>query len=154
MYSAVLLRVCWQNSCTVWLCGKHYSIDSVLGLGVVCLVSLSAMNVVKLFKEDVAARKRLAELLAGEHDVKLAIIGAVLKEVATKTNIDRLRRELRGEIEKLRSESREEIGKLRGEFKSNIERLSERSFMVRPISLEASLRVISRGLSSVLAGLR
>ena len=105
-------------------------------------------------KEDAAARKRLAELLAGEHDVKLAIIGAVLKEVATKSNIDRLRRELRGEIEKLRSEFREEIGKLRGEFKSNIERLSERSFMVRPISLEASLRVISRGLSSVLAGLR
>ena len=65
----------------------------------VCVfASLTAMDVVKFFEENVAARKRLAGLLVGEHDVRLAIIGAVLKEVATKSDIDKLGSGFRGEI--------------------------------------------------------
>ena len=59
------------------------------------------MGIVELFEEDVAARKRLAELLMREHDVRLAIIGAVLKEVATKSVIEKLRGEFRGGIARL-----------------------------------------------------
>jgi len=43
--------------------------------------SFPAKNIVKLFEEDAAARKRLAELLVGEHGVRLAIIDAVLIDV-------------------------------------------------------------------------
>ena len=79
-----------------------------------CPVSLSAMDIVKLFEEDAAARKRLAELLVGEPDVRLAIINAVLRDVATKNDIEKLR----GEIDRLR----EEISKL----EERIDRLEDR----------------------------
>ena len=59
------------------------------------------MDIVKLFEEDVAARKRLAELLIGEPDIRLAIINAVLKDVATKSDVEKLREEFRKEIGRL-----------------------------------------------------
>jgi len=59
------------------------------------------MDVVKLFEEDAAARKRLAELLVRELNVRLAIINAVLRDVATKSDIDKLGSEFRGEISRL-----------------------------------------------------
>ena len=83
------------------------------------------MDIVKLFEEDAAARKRLAELLVGEPDVRLAIINAVLRDVATKNDIEKLRGELRGEIDRLRGEIdrlREEISKL----EEHIDRLEDR----------------------------
>ena len=76
------------------------------------MVELTADMIVNLFEEDVRARKRLAELLVMEPDVRLAIINAVLRDVATKDDIEKLRREMREEIEKLRGELRESIGKL------------------------------------------
>ena len=63
------------------------------------------MDIVKLFEEDATARKKLAEPLVGEHDVRLAIINAVLREAATKSDLEKLRQELRrefrGEISRL-----------------------------------------------------
>ena len=69
------------------------------------MVILTAEDVVRLFEEDARARKRLAELLVGEPDVRLAIVNAVLREVATKQDVERLR----GEMEKLRRELRGEL---------------------------------------------
>jgi hypothetical protein len=43
------------------------------------LSSLTAEDVVKLFEADVRSRKRMAELLVSEPDVRLAIINAVLE---------------------------------------------------------------------------
>ena len=40
-----------------------------------------------MFEEDVAARKKLAELLVGEPNARPAIINAVLRDVATKTTL-------------------------------------------------------------------
>ena len=37
-----------------------------------------------MFEEDVAARKKLVELLVGEPNIRLVIINAVLREVVTK----------------------------------------------------------------------
>jgi len=86
----------------------------------------------------------LAELLVSEPDVRLAIINAVLRDVATKNDIERIRGEyatkedvkiLRDEMTKMRSEismirdefsrMREEIVKMRGEYatKEDVEKM-------------------------------
>jgi len=65
------------------------------------LPSITAEDVVKLFEGDVRARKRLAELLISEPDVRLAVINAVIRDVATKSDVEALRRELREEMGRL-----------------------------------------------------
>ena len=85
--------------------------------------SITAEDVVKLFEEDVKARKRLAELLVSEPDVRLAIINAVLRDVATKSDIELLRGATKGDTESLRREMREGLESLRREFKDDIEAL-------------------------------
>ncbi len=82
-------------------------------------MGLTASEVVDLFEKDASARKRLAELLVSEPDVRLAVINAVLRDVATKGDIQELRRELRGDIESLRRE----ISNLRVTTKQDIEAL-------------------------------
>lgn len=54
-------------------------------------MALTADFVVGLFEKDVRARKRMAELLASEPDVKLAMINAILRDVATKQDVENLR---------------------------------------------------------------
>ena len=63
-----------------------------------CL-SLTAEDIVRLFEEDVRARKRLAELLVSEADVRLALANAILREVATKEDLRELREELKAYID-------------------------------------------------------
>jgi len=74
--------------------------------------SLTAEAIVELFEKDVRARKRLAELLASELDVRLAIVNAVLKDVATKSDIERIRAEYatKEDVKALK----EEVAVLRG----------------------------------------
>ncbi len=84
---------------------------------------LSATDIVELFEKDVRARKRLAELLVSEPDVRLAIINAVLRDVATKSDIEKLRNEMRQEIEKLEKATKSDIDKLRTEMKQEIDKL-------------------------------
>ncbi len=74
---------------------------------------------VDLFEKDASARKRLAELLVSEPDVRLAIINAVLRDVATKSDIQ----ELRKEISELRATTKQDIQELRKELKGDIETL-------------------------------
>ena len=71
------------------------------------------MNIVRMFEEDPRDRKRLAELLISEENARLAMIIAVLKDVAT-----------RHDIEKLRNEFRDGIKELRGRVESIEQRLS------------------------------
>jgi DNA repair exonuclease SbcCD ATPase subunit len=87
------------------------------------LPSISAEEVVKLFEGDVRARKRLAELLVSEPDVRLAIINAVLRDVATKSDVEALRKELKGDIEALKAATRSDIESLKAATKSDIEAL-------------------------------
>ncbi|NHW44171.1 MAG: hypothetical protein HA491_00255, partial [Candidatus Verstraetearchaeota archaeon] len=63
--------------------------------------SITAEDVVKLFEADVKARKRMAELLVSEPDVRLAIINAVLRDVATKSDIEALKAATKSDIEAL-----------------------------------------------------
>jgi predicted nuclease with TOPRIM domain len=87
------------------------------------LSSLTAEDVVKLFEADVRSRKRMAELLVSEPDMRLAIINAVLRDVATKSDIEALRREFKSDIEALRVATKSDIEALRVATKSDIEGL-------------------------------
>ena len=100
-------------------------------------MEITAEYIVKLFEEDVRARKRLAELLVMEPDVRLAIINAVLREVATKEDIKELRREFTLQINELRRK----IDELRDEFGGRVNSLEKR-FSV----LEARLSNVERRL--------
>jgi len=85
------------------------------------MMGITADDIVKLFEEDVKARKRMAELLVTEPDVRLAIINAVLRDVATKQDIKdiatkqdimELRKTLEAKIERLEARMEKEIDRL------------------------------------------
>jgi len=78
-----------------------------------------AEKLIKEFEENVKLRKRLAELLISEPDIRLALINAVIADVATKKDLSELRNELKNEIGGLRSELKSEISELRREVHSN-----------------------------------
>ena len=63
-----------------------------------------AERLIKEFEENVKLRKRLAELLVSEPDVRLVLINAVISDVATKKDLSELRSELKSEISELRGE--------------------------------------------------
>ena len=75
-------------------------------------MAISAEQIVDMFEEDVKARRRLAAILVLDPEIRLAIINAVLKEVATKQDLEKLRDEIKSEISELRSEMRVEIDRL------------------------------------------
>ena len=64
-------------------------------------MSLTAEEIVRLFEEDARARRRLAELLVSEPDIRLAIVSAALREVATKRDLEDLRGEFREGLRRL-----------------------------------------------------
>ena len=85
-----------------------------------------AEKLIKEFEENVKLRKRLAELLVSEPDVRLVLINAVIADVAIKKDLSELRNELKSEINGLRGEInglRREINGLRSELKSEISEL-------------------------------
>ena len=111
-------------------------------------MSLTAEDVVRLFEEDERARRRLAELLVSEPDVRLAIINAVLRDVATKSDLERLAASTRGDLERLREEVKALEASLREDMKS-----LEDSLRGDMKSLEASLREDMRRLEARMSGL-
>ena len=74
-----------------------------------------AEKLIKEFEENVKLRKRLAELLVSEPDIRLVLINAVISDVATKKDLSELRNEVKSEINGLRGE----INGLRREIHSN-----------------------------------
>jgi predicted nucleic acid-binding Zn-ribbon protein len=88
-------------------------------------MSLSAGEIVRLLKSDRDALRELAVAVASEPELRLAVINAVLADVATKQDIQQLRQELKGEMAQLRQELREEISQLREETKEEIAQLRQ-----------------------------
>jgi predicted nucleic acid-binding Zn-ribbon protein len=93
-------------------------------------MSLSAGEIVRLLKSDRDALRELAVAVASEPELRLAVINAVLADVATKQDINQLRQEMRGEItstkqeiQQLRQELREEIAQLRQHVDGEIAQL-------------------------------
>jgi DNA-binding GntR family transcriptional regulator len=60
--------------------------------------------------------RELAVAVASEPELRLAVINAVLADVATKQDIQQIRQELKVEIAQLREETKEEIAQLRQEI--------------------------------------
>jgi predicted nucleic acid-binding Zn-ribbon protein len=95
-------------------------------------MSLSAGEIVRLLKSDRDALRELAVAVASEPELRLAVINAVLADVATKQDINQLRQEMRGEItstkqeiQQLRQELRGEIAQLRQHVDSEIAQLRQ-----------------------------
>jgi uncharacterized protein involved in exopolysaccharide biosynthesis len=112
-------------------------------------MSISAGEIVKLLKSDKDALRELSAAIASEPELRLAVINAVLADVATKQDLQQLRQELREEISQLRQEMRGEItatkqdiqqlrqelkgeiAQLRQEMKEEIARLREETGLLR-----------------------
>jgi hypothetical protein len=79
-------------------------------------MSLSAGEIVRLLKSDRDALRELAVAVASEPELRLAVINAVLADVATKQDINQLRQEMRGEITSTKQEIQQLGQELRGEI--------------------------------------
>lgn len=62
-------------------------------------------------EKDNRARKRLAEIIVTDYEVRIALINAVLRDVATKQDIMEMRNEVRGEISRLENEFKNYVDK-------------------------------------------
>jgi predicted nucleic acid-binding Zn-ribbon protein len=108
---------------------------------------LTADQIVDLFERDLRARKRLAELIVMEPDIRLAIINAVLREVATKDDIKALEsyiKELEGRIQELSNM----VSEMRGAYKELSKRIDD---LDKRIDFAAKVTLLLTG--SVLAAL-
>jgi maltooligosyltrehalose synthase len=95
-------------------------------------MSLSAGEIVRLLKSDKDALRELAVAVASEPELRLAVINAVLVDVATKQDLQQIRQELKGEIAQLREELRgditatkQDIQQLRQELRGEIAQLRQ-----------------------------
>ena len=96
-----------------------------------------AEKLIEELEKDPKIRRRLAELMVTDSEVRLAIINAVLADVATKSDLEKLEEELRNEI-------RREVGRLEERISAlerRIETLENRIFTLenRVNSIEARL---------------
>jgi predicted nucleic acid-binding Zn-ribbon protein len=88
-------------------------------------MSISAGEIVKLLKSDKDALRELSAAIASEPELRLAVINAVLADIATKQDLQQLRQELKGEMAQLRQEMKGEMVQLRQEMKEEIAQLRE-----------------------------
>jgi chromosome segregation ATPase len=94
-------------------------------------MSLTAGDIVRLLKSDRDALRELAAAVVSEPELRLAVINAVLADVATKHDISQLREEMRGEISQLRQEVDSEVGQLRQEMRGEISQLRQEISQLR-----------------------
>jgi len=110
------------------------------------MAAITAEDIVKLFEEDVRARRRLAELLVSEPDVRLALANAILREVATKDDLKELRAEMRRMGEELRAE-------LKAYIDAKVEGL-EKSLNARISGMERGVEGLEQRISDLAALVR
>ncbi|MGC9021176.1 MAG: hypothetical protein ACP5KE_08240 [Candidatus Methanodesulfokora sp.] len=88
-----------------------------------------AERVMDEIEADKRLRKRLAELIVSEPDIRLVLINSVIADVATKSDIKELRAEMnqfRAEMNQLRAEMnqlRAEMSQMRAEFREDINQI-------------------------------
>ena len=114
-------------------------------------MSLTAEDIVELFEKDIRARRKFAELLVIEPDIRLAIINAVLRDVATKhdikdmatkQDIGELRRELVEFRRALETKIEREVSRIEREI-DRLERELDRLFKLVIVSVLGILMSIT-----------
>jgi chaperonin cofactor prefoldin len=85
-----------------------------------------AEKLIEELEKDPKIRRRLAELMVTDSDVRLAIINAVLADVATKSDLERLEAATKRELENLRVEMKAEMEKLEERLERRISALESR----------------------------
>jgi chromosome segregation ATPase len=85
-----------------------------------------AEKLIEELEKDPKIRRRLAELMVTDSDVRLAIINAVLADVATKSDLEKLEAATKRELENLRVEMKAEMGKLEERLERRISALESR----------------------------
>ena len=78
-----------------------------------------AEKLIEALEKDPKIRKRLAELMVTDSDVRLAIINAVLADVATKSDLEKLEAATKRKLEKLGE-------RLSNEIQREVRRLEDR----------------------------
>jgi uncharacterized protein involved in exopolysaccharide biosynthesis len=112
-----------------------------------------AEKLIEELEKDPKIRRRFAELMVTDSDVRLAIINAVLADVATKGDLEKLEAATKSDLENLRAELvkteerlRTEMENLRAEIKTEMGKLEER--LERRISaLESRVNSIEERLA-------
>jgi len=61
-------------------------------------------EIVEEIVKDRKAVRRLAEAIVSDADVRLAVVNAILRDVATKEDVEKLRAETKADIDRLREE--------------------------------------------------
>ncbi len=111
------------------------------------LVSI-AEKLIEELEKDPKARRRIAELMVTDSDVRLAIVNAVLADVATKRDIERLESATKRDLERLEASTKRELENLRVEMKAEMEKLEER--IERRISaLESRMSALENRISAL-----
>jgi chaperonin cofactor prefoldin len=85
-----------------------------------------AEKLIEELEKDPKIRRRLAELMVTDSDVRLAIINAVLADVATKSDLEKLEAATKRELENLRAEMKAEMEKLEERLERRISALESR----------------------------
>jgi len=107
-------------------------------------VELTAEAIVELFRRDVKARRELAVLLVSEPDIRLAIINAVLRDVATKSDIEALRAAVKDDIKALKEDMERRFEELRTEFRRELDSVRrEIDFLAREVDRLYRLVMVS-----------
>jgi len=105
-------------------------------------VELTAEAIVELFRGDARARRELAELLISEPDIRLAIINAVLRDVATRSDVEQLRKAVEERFERVATKS--DIEALRSEFRRELDSVRrEIDFLAREVDRLYRLVMVS-----------
>jgi len=100
--------------------------------------------IIDLFEKDMKARKRLAELIIIEPDIRLALINAVLRDVATKDDVKALESMVRGEIKSLENRIQELsniVSELRGSYRELSKRIDDLEVRINDLMKTIDARI-------------
>jgi chromosome segregation ATPase len=82
-------------------------------------------EIVEEIVKDRKAVRRLAEAIVSDADVRLAVVNAILRDVATKEDVEKLRAETKADIDRLREEIDARFKEIDARFKEIDARFKE-----------------------------
>jgi len=110
------------------------------------VMGITAEEIVELFEKDVRSRKRLAELLISEPDIRLTIITAVLRDVATKEDTAKIEKRI-DRIDERMNRIEEKMDKMEERMNKMEERMSRIEEKIA--GLESRISGVERELDKI-----